>query len=416
MQQGQVFSKGPSNWAYRYRLGGRDSKRMQRSGFPTKEAAEQALDRALERARQEQGLAQTPTLSELVEIYLAQHDTEPETVDKLRWLLEQSTAAFGVPPISELQPGGDRRLADDDPPTDHRFEATKALRQSIEPRAVPLGMINRRTPPSTGHREPQRPARSSNDHSSPGTSSQRLADTARPTPRSDRPVRSRDRAQAERVARARAPRPRPGGRSPLRTPRVPKRPHQTPENRRQLPRRPAPGDRARRARRAPETNRVSAPLPRPARRLPRPAQLPLPRLETRPARPRNRPDPARLRSQAHLRDVRAARRHLHLRPLPLHGRQPDDDRPPLRAPRQRRPPARDRPPRQLQRQRDPWTRWTRSGRARRRPRPTASEKPASKQDIRRSPLSDSNRRPLPYHACCRRKGVCRELLRKRCNL
>ena len=60
MQQGQVFSKAPSNWAYRYRLGGRDSKRMQRSGFPTEEAAEQALDRALERARQEQGLAQTP--------------------------------------------------------------------------------------------------------------------------------------------------------------------------------------------------------------------------------------------------------------------------------------------------------------------------------------------------------------------
>jgi len=63
-----------------------------------------------------------------------------------------------------------------------------------------------------------------------------------------------------------------------------------------------------------------------------------------------RPDPARIRSQAHLCHVRAACRHPHLRPLPLHGRQPDDDRPPLRAPRQRRPPARDRPPRQLQQQ------------------------------------------------------------------
>ena len=128
MQQGQVFSKGPSNWAYRCRLGGRDSKRMQQSGFPTEEAAEQALDRALERARQEQGFAQTPTLSELVEIYLAQ------------------------------------------------------------------GVENR-------------------------------------------------------------------------------------QRRRQLPRRPAPGNRARRAQRAPKTNRISAPLPRPTRRLPRPAQLPLPRLK-----------------------------------------------------------------------------------------------------------------------------------------
>jgi hypothetical protein len=57
MQQGQVFAKGPSNWAYRYRLGGRDSKRVQESGFPTERAAQQALDRALDRGRHEQGLA-----------------------------------------------------------------------------------------------------------------------------------------------------------------------------------------------------------------------------------------------------------------------------------------------------------------------------------------------------------------------
>jgi hypothetical protein len=44
-------------------------------------------------------------------------------------------------------------------------------------------------------------------------------------------------------------------------------------------------------------------------------------------------------------DLRAPCRHLNLRSLPLHGRQPDDDRPPLRPPRPRRTRARNQPPR-----------------------------------------------------------------------
>ena len=101
MQQGQVFAKGngsadATSWAYRYRLGGRDSKRVQRSGFPSETAAAQALERALDRARQEQGLVETPTLNELVDMYLAQHDTEPETIEKLRWLLSKSTRGSGT--------------------------------------------------------------------------------------------------------------------------------------------------------------------------------------------------------------------------------------------------------------------------------------------------------------------------------
>jgi hypothetical protein len=35
---------------------------------------------------------------------------------------------------------------------------------------------------------------------------------------------------------------------------------------------------------------------------------------------------------------------------------------------------------------------------------------------RESPLTDSNRRPLPYHPCRRRRGVYTKLLRERCNL
>jgi hypothetical protein len=109
VQRGQVFalkSGGDDRavWAYRYRIGGRDSRRVHCGGFPTGNAAAQALDRALEHLRQEHGRAETPTLAELVEMYLVQHDTEPETIEKLRWLLSKATAQFGELPIGELAP------------------------------------------------------------------------------------------------------------------------------------------------------------------------------------------------------------------------------------------------------------------------------------------------------------------------
>jgi hypothetical protein len=96
-QQGQVFpqkSQGGDamRWAYRHRLGGRGSRRIQRGGFESERAATEALERALERLRRERGLVEAPRLSELVEVYLAQHGGEPETVEKLRWLLGKATA------------------------------------------------------------------------------------------------------------------------------------------------------------------------------------------------------------------------------------------------------------------------------------------------------------------------------------
>jgi integrase len=159
MQQGQVFAFHHGgggfapNWAYRYRVAGRGSKRVQRSGFASRLAATQALERALTRLRQEQGAVETPTLSELVETYLAQHDTEPETIAKLRWLLSKSTAAFGNVLISELQPAeiAAWRMTI---PRGHRFEATQALRQTLA-RAVSWGMINT-NPAKEGVENPQR--------------------------------------------------------------------------------------------------------------------------------------------------------------------------------------------------------------------------------------------------------------------
>jgi hypothetical protein len=145
-QQGQLIRlrrtgrKGEPLWAYRYRVGGRGSKRVQRGGFASERDAAEALERELERLRRERRLARSLTLAELVEAYLAQHDVEPVTIEKLRWLLGKAVAAFGDRPVSEirseeiaawriaLSPG-------------YRFDATQALRQVLA-RAVVWGMID----------------------------------------------------------------------------------------------------------------------------------------------------------------------------------------------------------------------------------------------------------------------------------
>ena len=83
----------------------------------------------------------TPTLRELVDLYLAQHEAEPETLEKLAWLLAKATRRFGEHPISQLQPleiAAWRMTI----PVGHRFEATQALRQTLA-RAVSWGLIDR---------------------------------------------------------------------------------------------------------------------------------------------------------------------------------------------------------------------------------------------------------------------------------
>jgi integrase len=145
-QQGQLFRikrtgrDGEPLWAYRYRLGGRGSKRVQRGRFASERDAAQALERELERLRRERGVSRSLTLAELVKVYLAQHDVEPVTIEKLRWLLAKAVAVFGDRPVSDirseeiaawriaLSPG-------------YRFDATQALRQVLA-RAVVWGMIN----------------------------------------------------------------------------------------------------------------------------------------------------------------------------------------------------------------------------------------------------------------------------------
>ena len=60
------------------------------------------LERELERLRREQRISRSLTVAELVDVYLAQHDVEPVTIEKLHWLLGKAVAVFGDQPVGEL--------------------------------------------------------------------------------------------------------------------------------------------------------------------------------------------------------------------------------------------------------------------------------------------------------------------------
>ena len=83
-QHGQIFelkTTGPGGqrlWAYRYRVDGRGSRRIQRGGYASADDAREALQRALTAAPRRKGRARM-TLADLAEEYLAQHDGQPET-------------------------------------------------------------------------------------------------------------------------------------------------------------------------------------------------------------------------------------------------------------------------------------------------------------------------------------------------
>ncbi len=169
-QEGQVFrlrsqgADGGALWAYRYRTAGRGSKRIQQGGFTSERDAREAIERALERLRRSDGTAGSLTLAELVDEYLAQHDAQAETIEKLRWLLAKAVRVFGDRRLSELRSQEIAAWRMTVPPG-HRFEATQALRQVLA-RAVAWGMIDI-NPAKQGVDNPQR-RRTRSGHSSPG--------------------------------------------------------------------------------------------------------------------------------------------------------------------------------------------------------------------------------------------------------
>jgi hypothetical protein len=85
LQQGQVFRlRGGGNesgvWAFRNRVGGRGSRRVQRGGFASERDASEGLKRALERVRRDRGCGSALTLAELVDEYLLS-----TTASRRRW-------------------------------------------------------------------------------------------------------------------------------------------------------------------------------------------------------------------------------------------------------------------------------------------------------------------------------------------
>ncbi len=165
VQQGQVFklkarcADGDPLWAYRYRVAGRGSSRLQVGGFNTRAEAQRALQIKLARLVPG-GRSAALTLGEWVEEYLEAHQGERVTVAKLRWLLGKATAELGGVRLAELSPEQvcAWRLT---VPEGHRFEATQALRQVLN-RAVAWKLIDenpaKRGVPNPGRRcREQRP-------------------------------------------------------------------------------------------------------------------------------------------------------------------------------------------------------------------------------------------------------------------
>src|SRR5579864_1123611 len=116
------------------------SRRTSRSARWRGATKPESRQRELERLRRERRITRRLTLSELVATYLDQHDVQPVTIEKLRYLLSKATAVFGERAIGELtsqeiaawrmtlSPG-------------YRFEATQALRQVLH-RAVAWGLLD----------------------------------------------------------------------------------------------------------------------------------------------------------------------------------------------------------------------------------------------------------------------------------
>ncbi len=309
-QHGQLIQlkrpgrNGEPLWAYRYRTGGRESKRVQRGGFASERDAAEALARELERLRRERRVSESLTLAQLVEVYLAQHDVDPVTIEKLRWLLGKAVAAFGERSVGELHSEeiASWRIA---LPQGHRFDATQALRQVLS-RAVLWGMIDVNPAklgvdnPSPRRRE-QRPFESSAELDAVAAN---LTSRYRPMvffaaatglrPAEWVALERRDVDREARVVYVRLA--------------FTKGRFEVHEDGGQQAGGAAASDRARRAR-PPALKSTPAPVPRRAGRLPRPAQLPRPSLEARATRGRYRAAAPDLRSPTHLRHLRAPCRH-----------------------------------------------------------------------------------------------------------
>jgi integrase len=330
IQQGQVFklkakcADGEPLWAYRYRVAGRGSARLQVGGFSSRAEAQRGLQNKLARLLPG-GRSGMLTLGEWVAEYLDAHQGERVTVAKLRWLLGKATAELGGVRLAELSPeqvcAWRLTVAEG-----HRFEATQALRQVLK-RAVAWKLIDEN--PAKRVPNPSRRCREQR----PFDSWAQLRSVAEPLGPTFGPMVV--------FAAATGPRPselfalehgdvdRGAGVVQIRRAYANGRVKQTKTrlSRRAVPLQAIALEALDELRPREET------LPERTRRLPRLPQLQPPPLEARPEDSRDRAAARPLRPAPHVRHLRAPRRRPGVRPLALHGHEHRDDRPPLRPPR-----------------------------------------------------------------------------------
>ena len=321
-QHGQVLrlkarrSDGKALWAYRYRLNGRCSKRPQVGGFATRADAERALRRELARIRPGAEM----TLAELGAQYLEVHQAAPATIEKLRWLLAKATAAFGDVQLADLR-AEEICAWRSALPEGHRFEATQALRQvlnaAVSWQLIDVNPARRGVPNPLRRFQEKRPFESWDDirvlaeRLGPVTGSMVLFGAA--TGLRPAELAALERRDVDRVAGV-------------------------VYVRRQIVRGQVKPPKTRRSLRAVPLQSVAlgglerlpaagSPLLFPA---PRGGHIDVHNFRAREWRPAgcrsDRSHPSPVRPASHLRDLRAARGRLDLRPLPVHGSEPDHDR------------------------------------------------------------------------------------------
>jgi integrase len=159
-QQGRVFplaaqGRDGTRWAYRSRVGARGSRRLQRGGFESEQAAAEALEHVLEQSRREQRLVESPTLSRVRRPLSRTARGRARDDREAALAAREGGARLRRAATQRASLRGDRSLADDETiPPGHRFEATQALRQVLA-RAVGCGLLDV-NPAKLGVENPQR--------------------------------------------------------------------------------------------------------------------------------------------------------------------------------------------------------------------------------------------------------------------